>query len=220
MYFKILFFVILQLLFAWQISDIKPTISNMEDAPSIVTIKAYSMGDEQFYFRLMGLQIQNSGDSFGRWTPLKNYDYKKLTKWFKMLDMIDNKSNYIPNMAAYYFSNTKNPNQLMYIIDYLEQFADRDPKNNWWWYYQATFIANHLYKNNDLAIKLATKLKENSGINAPLWTKQLLPIILAKHDKMDEANYIMGKILKEYEENGNIGEREIEYMKWFIRREK
>ena len=87
--------------------SVLPRLEIVPDVPSINTIRIMSLGDEQFYFRILALQLQNSGDSFGRFTALKEYDYAALSKWFYLLDELDYKSNYIPSLAAYYYSNTQ-----------------------------------------------------------------------------------------------------------------
>ncbi|MDR2527278.1 MAG: hypothetical protein LBC92_05395 [Rickettsiales bacterium] len=209
----ILILLFLQILFWSKTEKIKPDLSILPELQNIETIKAISFGDEQFYFRVKALEIQNSGDTFGRFTPLKYYDYEKLVNHFKILEILDNKSSYIPSMASYYFSQTQNKNDLIYIIKYLEQYADKDPKNRWWWYYQATFIANHIYNDKKLAIYLSTKLKDASPKDAPAWTKQLLPIILANNNEECESLKIMNDLLLD----DKLKPNEINFMKYFIK---
>ena len=47
----------------------------------------------------------------------------------------------------------------MYVVKFLEQHALKNPEKKWWWLYQASYIANYEIRNMDLAIELATKLK-------------------------------------------------------------
>jgi hypothetical protein len=118
-------------------------------------------------------------------------------------------------MASYYFSATQNKKDLIYIIDYLEQHADKNPKERWWWYYQASYLANHDYGDKDLAIKLAIKLKNSSPDDAPIWTKQMLSIILANNGKKCESIKVMMELINSYE-NKNISSDEMNFMRYFL----
>jgi len=213
----VLFFTFLEILFWTKTQNIKPNLGIVPEVPTISTIKAFSFGDEEFYFRVKGLRLQNAGDTYGRFSPLKNYDYKKLTAWFQLLDSLDNKSNYIPSLAAYYYSMTQNKADLIYIIDYLEQHADRDPTKKWWWYYQAMSIANNMYGDKELAIRLAEKLKDKSPLDAPLWTKQMVALLLADEGQNCEAIKIISSIIEDYEKaDKKISDDELNFMRYFI----
>ena len=113
--------VILQIIFWLKTENIKPNLGIVPNVPTLSTVKAFSFGDEEFYFRYKGLRIQNTGDTFGRFSPLKDYDYEKLSQWFYLLDGLDDKSNYIPSLAAYYYSLTQNKQDVIYIINTINQ---------------------------------------------------------------------------------------------------
>ncbi len=86
-----------------------------------------------FIFRNFAFKIQNAGDSWGRFTALKHYNYQKLQGWFYLLDELDSQSNFIPSLASYYYSQTQNPEDTIYIIEYLRDHANKDLRNKWWW---------------------------------------------------------------------------------------
>jgi len=211
----LLLLAVLQIVFSFAIKDIKPAMTIVPEVPNVRIVKIF--GDDEFYFRYKGLVIQNSGDSFGRFSPLKDYDYAKLYKWFRLLDEVNNKSNYIPSLAAYYYSMTQNTQDVIHIINYLTEHADQNPNDKWWWYYQAIFLADNVYGDKNLAINIAKKMKELSPDTALLWTKQMLPILLAKNGNESEALQIITSILHDHE-NKNIGDDEIDYMKFFIKK--
>ena len=214
----LILFLLLQIIFWYKTENIKPNLGIVPEVPTLSTAKAFAFGDEEFYFRYKGLRIQNTGDTFGRFSPLKDYDYSKLYNWFVLLDNLDSKSNYIPSLVAYYYSMTQNSKDVIYLIDYLKQHADRDPNNKWWWYYQAMYLADNIYNDKDLAIKLAEELKNKSPSNAPLWTKQMLAILLSDKGEKCEAIKIISGILTEYE-NKNISDKEINFMNFFIKKQ-
>ena len=215
----IILFLLLQIIFWYKTENIKPDLGIVPEVPTLSTVKAFSFGDEEFYFRYKGFMIQNTGDTFGRFSPLKDYDYNKLSQWFNLLDNLDSRSNYIPSLAAYYYSLTQNQEDVIYIINYLNSHADKDPKTKWWWYYQAMYLANNVYKDKDLAIEMAKKLKENSPENAPLWTKQMLAILLSDKGENCEAIRVISGIIDEYEKPGkekSISDNEMNFMQFFI----
>lgn len=215
----IILFLLLQIIFWYKTENIKPDLGIVPEVPTLSTVKAFSFGDEEFYFRYKGFMIQNTGDTFGRFSPLKDYDYNKLSQWFNLLDNLDSRSNYIPSLAAYYYSLTQNQEDVIYIINYLNNHADKDPKTKWWWYYQAMYLANNVYKDKDLAIEMAKKLKENSPENAPLWTKQMLAILLSDKGENCEAIRVISGIIDEYEKpdkEKSISDNEMNFMQFFI----
>ena len=57
---------------------IRPEMGIVPDVPGETTVRALSFGDEEVFFRLLALNIQNSGDTFGRFTALYKYDFNKL----------------------------------------------------------------------------------------------------------------------------------------------
>ena len=109
----LLFIVILivltcQILLWNRIKDIKPFIGITPNPPSLINMKAFSFGDGETYFRLKSYKLQNSGDTFGRFTPLKDYDYEKIYYWLINLDQLNSKSDYLASLGAYYYGQTQN----------------------------------------------------------------------------------------------------------------
>ena len=63
-------FVGLQGAFWWHSHTIRPEMGIVPDVPGEATMRALSFGDEEAFFRLYALGLQNSGDTFGRFTAL------------------------------------------------------------------------------------------------------------------------------------------------------
>ena len=107
-------------IFFWSFAqDEKPNLGVMPIMPSEAEIEALSFGDKQLYFRSMAMNLQMAGDTFGRTTPLKDYNYPELLEWFRMMDTLDQRSNFIPSIAAYYFSRSQNTPDVKYMVEYL-----------------------------------------------------------------------------------------------------
>lgn len=189
-----------------------PDFSILPALPSQTEINALSLGEREFYFRVRGLGLQNAGDSFGRATPLKDYDYAVLQQWFFVLDTLDSYSHYIPSLAAYYYSNTQHYPDTRYIVDYLVTHADKDPGHNWWWYAQAIYLANYKLQDKKLALDIAYKLARAPG-DLPIWTRQYPAFLLADLGETEQALIIIKGVLDNTE---NLSQGELNFMHYFI----
>lgn len=220
-HFFIVLFVLcfsLQFFFWLKAEKFKPGVGIVPSLPSEKTVAAMSFGDSQFYFRLNALRIENAGDSFGRFTSLKQYNYQDLYNWFKLLENLDPKSQYIPALAANYYSQTPNKEDTRYIVKYLDEYASRDIDQYWWWMFQALYIASATLKDNALALDLANKLSENKNPNAPIWTRQYPAFIKARMGDDCGAFLVINNILQESSgADSKISPEELYFMHYFIK---
>ncbi|MDR0571470.1 MAG: hypothetical protein LBG48_01310, partial [Rickettsiales bacterium] len=186
--------------------------------------KAFIFGDGEYYFRLKALKVQNMGDTFGRFTALYKYDYKRLYDWINVLDDINSKSNFLTSMSAYYFSQTQNTEDVRYVVDYLVHHAEKDINNKWWWIYQAAFLSHYRLGDADLTIQVANKLKNLPKEVAPFWLKQNLAFYFSDNGQDCESLRILFAAEKEYGDLQNETdpeirkkkEAELDYMQRFI----
>lgn len=204
-------FLSLQGLFWNHTRAIKPEMGIVPDVPGERTVRALSFGDEEVFFRLLALNIQNSGDTFGRFTALYKYDFNKLYHWFHLLDGLNNQSNYLPSMAAYYFSQTQNPSDVRYLVDYLDEYTDGRAKEKWWWVVQASYMAAHKMNNSERALELANKLNGVRGI--PIWAQQLPAFLHEERGEFGEALAIIEGVLKHPED---YTQGELNFMRYFV----
>lgn len=219
----VIVFLILQALFwhgvppLWPgTKTMKPDLGIVPDVPGPGMVEAFSLGEKQFYFRLAAFQIQNAGDTFGRHTALKDYDYGKLYKWWTLLDSLDARSDLVPTLVSSYFGATQNPRgQTPYVVDYLERHADRDPERKWWWYAQAIYHAKHRLNDNGRALEIARKLAALPPDSpVPIWTRQMEAFILEDEGEYAQACEIILHVLDTYK---NLPESEIAFMLHFIK---
>lgn len=200
-----------------QTRDYKPNLAIVPDVPNPLAIKAISLGDEQFYFRTLAFQLQNAGDTFGRFTALKNYNYVKLYHWFLLLDTLDSKSHFVPSLAGYYYSQTQNVPDVKYVIDYLEGHVTRDEYNRynkWWWLSQAVYLANYRLEDKQLALKLAYELAETPRNDIPLWAKQMPAFI---HEQLGEDEQALMIIRHIMDNMDDIAPGELNFMRYFVK---
>lgn len=208
---------IIQILFALKTENIKPKYNLLPNLPSLYLVRAASLGDDEFLFRILANRIQNAGDVFAGFVALKNYDYNKLYQWLTLLDTLNDNSNLTPALASYYFGQTQNKENSSYIIKYLDEHSSKNIDKNWWWIYQAIYLANNTLHDEKIALKLAYKLSENNAQNAPLWTKQMPAFIHAKYGDGCMAFKIIQDIINE-SNNGKrkLSVEEMNFMRYFI----
>lgn len=202
-----------QLVFWQHTHRILPDMAIVPEVPGKEVVKALSLGDEQFYFRYLALNLQNAGDTYGRFTPLKDYNYKKLSKWLYLLDSLDNMSDYLPSLATYYYSQTQNTPDVRYMVDYLYDYAKDRPEKKWWWLIQAIYLANHKLEDKDLALKIAQPLLDAQGI--PLWARHFSAFLYEQKGEMQDALYVIEHVLKGYEKQ-TLSREDFNFMKYFV----
>jgi hypothetical protein len=209
-------FLSLQILFQFKTEYVKPNLHIVPPVPNQYLANAISLGDKEFYFRVLALKIQNAGDTFGRFPPLKDYDYKELYDWFTFLDTLNNKSSIIPFIASYHFSQTQKKEDTRYVIKYLDNYASRDIDLYWWWMHQAISVAQFELEDFDLALKLAYKLSESKAESAPLWTKQYPAFLHLKLNDSCSAFFVINQILSGSNDEYEISAKEMDFMRHFI----
>jgi hypothetical protein len=209
----LVFFTCLQLFFWYNTKKIKPELGIVPEVPGEMAVKANSLGDEELYFRMLALEIQNAGDSFGRFTALKQYNYQKLSDWFFLLDKLDNKSNFVPAIASYYYSQTQHTPDVRYIVNYLDKHYDHDPAEKWWWLSQAVYLANNKLHDKRLALKLAYKLAATPG-KAPIWAREMPAFIHEQLGEKEQAYIIVKNLLDNMDD---LKPEEIRFMHYFIK---
>jgi hypothetical protein len=201
-------------IFSWfKSKEYIPAIGIVPEVPSLYEAKISALGDEQFYFRFLAIYIQNAGDSFGRFTKLKHYDYEALMNWFKLLDQLDCQSNVIPSAAAYIYSNTQRPEDNIYLINYLESTYDYDPVKKWWWLSQAVVMASEKLKNHNVALRLAFKLSNTPYPQLPRWAQQMPAIIYANMGEKELALNVMQELAQKYDD---YSQADLNYINYFI----
>ena len=204
-------FVLLQLFYWTKTHDIKPDMSIVPDVPGRAAVHALAFGDNEFYFRVLAFILQNAGDTYGRFTALRYYDFNKLYHWWGLLDELDPHSNMIPAMATYYFSQTQNTADVRYIVDYLYAHSTRDIAHKWWWLVQSIYLSMHKLNDMDLALKVAGPLVNK---DVPVWAQQMAAVVHEKRGEMDDAFQIMETIRQNAE---NIPEADLKYMTYFVK---
>jgi hypothetical protein len=196
--------------------SIKPEIEVVPATPSVEILKAFSFGDEQLSFRYNGYMMQFLGDSFGRVTPLKDYNYERLYRWWSILDEIDSVSNLVVYVAAYYYSASQDVNDIPYVVDFLEKHSDKHPSDKWWWYSQAVYLAKNKMKDDKRALEIAKKLSDlPKDLDIPIWTRQLQAFIFEGKGEYKQACDIIVNVIRDSGDN-KLTEGEMNFIYYFI----
>ncbi len=199
----------------WNFTSHKlPYLGIIDRPPSVAEAQFISLGEDALYFRIGSIVMQNAGDSFGRFTALRDYDYKILLEWLQFLDKFDAKSTFLPSISSYYYSNTQKISDNIYLIKYLEQYYERNPQKNWWWMSQAVHIALHKMRDRSLALSLALKLAKSDNPALPYWARQMPAFILEQMGEKEQAYIIIKDILSKY---SDYSQDEANFMNFFIK---
>lgn len=186
----------LNVIYWFSVRDVQAQWGNVPPAPENYYAATFGLGDKSFAYRVNSLMLQNMGDSGGRVTPLKDYNFETLTKWFFVQDYLDPRSNYIPQLASYYFGSLQEPEKYRPVLDYLEHVGVRTEGERWRWLAHAVYFARFKLNDQDKALSLAYKLARSEHPDMPGWTRQMPAIILNSEGDSKAAYTIMVEILR------------------------
>jgi hypothetical protein len=206
--------VLLQIALAFTIKGKRPSEAIVAPPPSPRAAQAMSLGDDQFLYRALALEVQEMGDSGGRFTPLIDYDYGKLVEWFRLLDGLDARSDYAASLAALQYGLTKKPEDAKLIAIYVREHANRDPAKKWRFLAHGAYIARHRGKDMDLALEIAKDLAAVNVPDIPAWTKQMPAFIMTEMGDKEAAEAYLSALIA----TGNMSEEEKIHMHNYIQR--
>lgn len=170
---------------------------NVPPAPHVFSQSVSGGGDEEFSYRLYSVFLQNFGDMGGKITPLKDYDYDHLSDWFFALDGLSGRSNYVPFLAAYYFSAVQDDQKLRPLIAYLEHAGNNTQGQKWRWLAQAVFLARFRLGDYDLALSLAEKLENLDNPDMPFWARHMSVYVMTAKGEKEAAYQLILSILQD-----------------------
>ena len=179
-----------------QVRDVRAGWQNVPPVPSESNIALSSMGDKEFAYRSMGIMIQNLGETGGRSVHLGDYDYERLVDWMFLGHGLNPKSDFLPALAAFYFGASQYPDQLRYIVSFLQHAGLQDYDQKWRWLAQAGLMARFKVKDMDLALSVAQKLQQKQDPNMPPWAKAMPAYILNQQGEKEAAYQVMLAYLK------------------------
>jgi len=193
--------------------DIYERWSGIPPVPTRIGAVMMTLGDPELSYRSLAIILQNLGDVGVDITPLKDYNYSELGKWFFLLDSLDPISDHVPFIAAYYFGATKVPKDMAYVVDYLGAIGERPVGEKWKWLGYAVYAAQHRMYDPDLALKLAYKLsKMPNSDTMPAWARDMPAFVLKNKGDKEASRELMENMLA----TENLSLDEIANLKWTL----
>lgn len=176
---------------AFQTWKLRETWPGLPLATSESAALLYGYGDKQLSYRNIGLMLQNAGDTGGRVTNFKDYNYQTVEDWLWLTDKLDSQANYVPGLAAFYFGAAKEPKQLSHLVDYLAHVGMDNRNERWRWLAHAIFLTRFKLEDQPRALDLANKLASISNPDMPAWTKVMPAYVMNTMGEKKEARDLL-----------------------------
>ncbi|MFP4312899.1 MAG: hypothetical protein ACLFR0_01120 [Alphaproteobacteria bacterium] len=185
----------------YSVRDVQARWLNVPPPPGGNSIAGAGLGDAQFAYRNIGLMLQNLGDTGGRATPLSDYNYEHLARWFFMADRLDARSDFAPFLAAYYFGAVEESSKIPPLVEYLAMVGQREEGEKWRWLAQAIHLARYRMQDLPLALDLAKKLASMNVPDLPVWAKTMDVMIMNVQGEKQAAYEILLQTLQTESDN-------------------
>lgn len=201
----------------WSVtSRMFPKWPGVPPVPSVSGAEAMTLGDKEFSFRFLAIALQNFGDMGINKTPLKDYNYKELGRWFFLLNSLDPISDHIPMLAAHYFGGSSVPEHAAEVVKYLGEVGQIPILEKWRWLAHAAYLAQHKMGDIDLALKYAyrlQKMNDEYDLRMPQWARQMPVFILNNRGEKEASRKLMENFLVSEQ---NIDPAEINFMRLYL----
>ena len=173
--------------FAWRSRDLRPDFQSIAPPPSVGSREVLSFGDHQFLYRAWALDLQNTGDTGGRITPMGRYNYDYVMGWLESLRALDYRAHHHAFLAANYFVLTPNAADARRIVDFIVRDATAAPEQKWIWLAQATSLAETRLRDLPYALEIAERVTRYDFADTPPWILMFPAVLLEKMGRYPEA---------------------------------
>jgi hypothetical protein len=183
----------------WNLRHDRAALPILPAQLSDTSIRALSLGDQQFLYRALVLQIQNAGDTGGRFTKMSDYNTREVVSWLGVLQRMDPRSSHYTALAVRYFSQIQQPENLRLLVDFVDKDVDVAPERKWSWQTQAVAMARDKVKDLEYALLLSRKMArfESFVPEGYMWMLQMEPVLLERLGRKAEAKVVMDKIVSQ-----------------------
>lgn len=185
--------------FLWSFSKSKIEFwVNVPPAPGPVQTLSYGLGDAELSYRLLGYQLQNMGDHGGQTRNIDDYNYKNLAQWARMLDGLNQKSDFLPNLAAHYFGSSRQKDHILELVQVLEDIGLRDYPGKWQWLVWSMTKSDVVLSDYEYTISLARQLQSKNDKTMPGWGYRMAPMYMFKHGDLSQSYLEMMHVYYDY----------------------
>ncbi|MBL8631147.1 MAG: hypothetical protein JNM81_16050 [Rhodospirillaceae bacterium] len=193
----------------WYLHKERPQLGILPPQPTDNAARAISFGDAQFLYRAFVLQLQNAGDTGGRFTPMRMYNIPAVVSWLKLLQRLDPKASHHTALATRYFSQSRQSDDLRILVEFIDQDVRLAPDRKWYWQTQAVALARDRLKDVPYALELSLAMRQYAQYvpEGLFWTLQMEPVLLEDLGRDDEARERMEQIVGRYGSQMNSAEQ-------------
>ncbi|MBY0511317.1 MAG: hypothetical protein K2P94_14335 [Rhodospirillaceae bacterium] len=181
-------------IFSWNNRDRRPDLGIIDPPPSASTRALLSFGDKQFLYRLSVLNLQNDGDTGGRVTPLRDYNYDNVLAWLQAAQEMDPSAQHHLFLAARYFSQTSNTHDVRRLVAFIVDDVAKAPDYKWYWLTQAVSMAEIRLNDLPYALQIAQRLAAYNPPDAPHWVLMFPAVLLEKMGRVAEAEAVIENV--------------------------
>ena len=196
-----------------QMRDVQGRWANVPPVMSQGAAIGSGLGDPQFAYRSVAVMLQHLGDHGGRATPLKQYDYQRLSDWFMLTHQLDSESDFAPFLAAFYFGALQE-DKVRPLLEYLKTAGNSPVGQKWRWLAQGVFIAQYHVKDQQLALELAQVMAQIPNPDMPAWARAMPGFVMADMGKEEAAFALMISLLQS--DAQNLHPAEVRYLTDYI----
>jgi hypothetical protein len=165
--------------------------------PGALARTAATAGDNQFIYRVWAFDLQNAGDTGGRATSMRNYNYDFVLGWLETLQALDPRAHQHAFLAGNYFSLSQKKDDVRRIVAFLAGDAALYPAEKWAWMARAVEISASRLKDTEYALALSQRLSAFDLPSAPFNTLILPAIFLEKLGSYNEARQAIENVLND-----------------------
>jgi hypothetical protein len=182
--------------FAWANRERRPDMIVLESPPGAVARTVLSFGDAQFLYRYWSAHLQNAGDTGGRATPLRDYNYDDVVGWLRALQALDKDSHQHSFLAAHYFAQTPNLVDTRRIIDFMIADVALSPARKWYWLTYGMTTAQKKLNDLDYALAISRQLASYDFPDMDGYNYMFPAIFLERMQRYDEARGEIARVLE------------------------
>lgn len=180
--------------FAWSVRDRRPDFTVLLPPPAPAVREAATFGDRQFLYRVWALDLQNAGDTGGRATPMRDYNYDYVVGWLEALRHLDGRAHFHTFLAVRYFSNTPRQDDVRKVVRFVVDDVQQNADIKWYWLTQATQIVRRRLSDEEYGLQIAQLLASYDYPNMPSWTWLFPAILLENLGQRNEALAVIADV--------------------------
>lgn len=186
---------------------------NVPPAPSREFAPFLGLGDREVAHRLVSYMLLGLGNVGGRFESLREYDYERLKDWFFIAHFLNEKSDTVPMLAAYYFGAVDVPKKIPPVTDYLVEAGQVPIPEKWRWMAHAIYLTRFTENNPQKALEMA-EIMASLPTETAVWARQMPAFIQLQLGNKEAAYEIMIRMLES--EGGQLHPNEVNFMKGYI----